>query len=104
MPGFPKFEGRTVAGGRLKLNGLAEDLYEPLKVGATFYTVIEGEIIGVDHDRQAVGDTLVRVHTAKIIRSGDIGADLAEKLLNQAEELRARQADEAAGREPLPLD
>lgn len=104
MAGFPKFEGRTVAGGRLKLNGLAEDLYEPLKVGAKFYVVLEGEIVGVDHDRTSTGDTLVRVHTAKIIRSGDIPSDLAENLLNQAEEQRARQADEAAGREPLPLD
>lgn len=100
---MPKFEGRTVAGGRLKLNGLAEDVYDPLKSGQKIYVVIEADIDAVDHVQQSKGETLIRVHKAKIVRSGAIDTDTAIAILNQAEEQRAEHADRAAGREPLPL-
>lgn len=100
---LPKFEGNDVAGARLKINGLGEDLTEALRLGDRVYFCIEAAVNDVAHVKEAKGDTFIRVHKAQILRTGVMDADEARLLLDAETERRRAEEDEAAGREPLPF-
>lgn len=102
--GLPRFEGHTVAGARLKLNGLGEDLNESLAIGDRVYLCIEAEVKAVEHEQEAKGKTFIRLHKGVILRTGLMDPTEASMLLEAEAERRGieRAEAEAAGALPFP--
>lgn len=100
---LPKFEGHSVAGARLKINGFGEDIAEALSVGDRVYYCVEVEVAGVEHSQDKKARTFLRSHRTVVLRTGQMDDREAKQLLEAEAERRAKERDEAEGKAALPF-